>query len=103
MFSLSQVFIYCQIVIVQCNDRPLICATLLQHPPQEYPDVRLFTVAPRMILVFASDDSIKYMRDILSNVSWEDSERSQEVSYDTQFEIGDFYCSTVSSSGTSFG
>ena len=39
---------------------------------QEYGDVRLFTVKPRLLLVFASDEAIKYVREILQTVSWDD-------------------------------
>mgnify|MGYP007123528172 CR=1 FL=1 len=61
---------------------------------QQYDSVRLFIVCPRLVLLFATDESIKYMRDILK-VSWEEGGRRQEVSYDTQFELGDFYVSTL--------
>ena len=61
---------------------------------QEYDSVRLFIVCPRLVLLFATDESIKQMRDIL-RVSWEEGGRRQEVSYDTQFELGDFYVSTL--------
>ena len=61
---------------------------------QEYDSVRLFIVSPRLVLLFATDESIKQMWDI-QRVSWEEGGRRQRVSYDTQFELGDFYVSTL--------
>ena len=41
---------------------------------QEYESVRLFIVSPRLVLFFATDESIKQMRDIL-RVCWEEGGR----------------------------
>lgn len=51
-----------------CKSNYMVCYLFMQ----EYGDVRLFTVKPRLLLVFASDEAIKYVREILQTVSWDD-------------------------------
>ena len=51
-------------------------------------------MSPQLVLLFATDESIKQMRTIL-RVYWEEWGRRQEVSYNTQFKMGDFYVSTL--------
>ena len=62
MFRLSQVLVIC-IWFLHTNCYPSL---------QTYGDVRLFTVKPRLLLVFASDEAVKYTREILQSVSWND-------------------------------
>ena len=46
-------------------------------------------------MVQAEPEMIEYCRDILENVSWKQGGHRQQVSYDTQFKVGNFYASTL--------
>jgi len=60
----------------------------------EYPTMKLFALKPRFLLVLAEPEMIEHTREVLREVSWQDS-REQVVSYDTQFDLGNFYLSTL--------
>ena len=47
-------------------------------------------IVPRLLIVAIDDEMVKQARELLQSVSWVEGGGLQLVSYDTQFDIGDF-------------
>ena len=61
---------------------------------QEYEVMRLWVLVPRLLLVLCEPEMQDYLKEVFKEVKWRDVPE-QVVSYDTQFDLGDFYLSTL--------
>ena len=46
---------------------------------------------PRLVMLQGEPEVIEYARELFKRVSWKQGGGRQQVSYDTQFQIGDYY------------
>ena len=67
--------------------------SILLRIAQEFPDVKLLMLCPRVLMVQIHPEITQYARNIFRNLSFKDGGGLQMVGYDTQFCIGDFYAS----------
>jgi len=62
---------------------------------REFSCVHLFVVSPRILLLIGDPEMIKLAGDLMKNVSWEAGKGKQCLGYDTQFQVGPYYVSTL--------
>ena len=60
----------------------------------EYDIMRLWVQVPRLLLLLCEPEMVDYLREVLQEVKWRDCPE-QVVSYDTQFDLGNFYLSSL--------
>ena len=56
--------------------------------------MRLWVQVPRLLLLLCEPEMVDYLREVLQEVKWRDCPE-QVVSYDTQFDLGNFYLSSL--------
>ena len=60
---------------------------ILLRLSQEYSDMKLFVINPRVLVVQIDQEMLKYGRHLLKNISWKRGGGLQMISYDTQFKV----------------
>ena len=68
--------------------------TNLHNLALSYPDITFLATVPDLILVMISPEMKDQAKEIFK-VDYDKSRQKQLLGYDTQFELGDFYCSSV--------
>ena len=67
----------------------------------EFPDIRFLATVPDLILVSVNPEMLDQVKQILK-LDYDKSRQKQLLSYDTQFNLGDFYVSNVTIRDTRF-
>ena len=67
----------------------------------EFPDIKFLATVPDLILVSVNPEMLDQVKQILK-LDYDKSRQKQLLSYDTQFNLGDFYVSNVTIRDTRF-